>query len=257
MKNPRILFMLAVMSVLISNCQSQSIDMVEISPKVVPTSVTNPTAASNPTIVMAATATSIPVQNPAIVSPKSCSNSNGPLPSLSNPEGPSIRPVDSSLGGGLVQSKEFTIELLLYCDFYFQPNSNDINKHSDINGLAVYHNWRYDASNESGIINIYYGIEPNIRWQSGQGPSTNQGHVAQGQSTGLLFDYDVYPDFSKKVSLDFVYIIQTASGQLSGATLSFNLEQVSDGLQPSTIIVAPLSDKELESIKVALPPAPL
>lgn len=249
MKFPKFLLILGIMAVLISSCQSQSV--VVTSPTEVPTYVTLPTAAENPTIVAIETVTPVLVQVPAIVSPESCESSNGQLPSLSNPETPSIRPVNSSLGGGVVQSKEFTIDLLLYCDSAFQPNSADYI--SDIGGLAIYYDWRYDAPYESGLIYVYLGIEPDIRWQSGEGPSTSQGHVSQGQSTGIRFAPNTLPDLSNPTSLRFVYIIQTESGQLSGAELSFDIQRISDRLQPTNILVNPLSDSELASIRNMLP----
>ena len=252
MKTPRFLLILAIMGVSISSCHSQP--AAASSPAEVPTSVMLPTVTETPTIIATEAATPISVQFPAIVSPKSCATSNGQLPTLSNPETPlSTRPVHRTLGGGVVQSKEFTIEMLLYCDSAFQPNSADYI--SDIGGLAIYHNWRYDAPHESGLITGYFGIEPDILWKWGEGPSTSQGHVSQGQSAGICFAANTSPDFSKPTSLTFVYVLQTEFGQLSGAVLSFDAQQVSDGLQPSNILVAPCSDTELQSIKSALPTA--
>lgn len=233
MKFPIILLNLCIMAFLISSCQSQS--AVLSSPTEVPTIVANETVPP------------IPLQVPAIVSPENCASSNGQLPSLFNSETPSIRPVSNSLGGGAVQSKEFIIELLLYCDSVFQPNSADYT--SDIGGLAIYYNWRYDAPYESGLIYEYFGIEPELRWQSGEGPTASQGHVSQGKSTGIRFAPNSFADFSKSVSLHFVYILQTESGQLSGAVLTFEIQRVSDGLQPTNILVKPLSDTELKSME--------
>jgi hypothetical protein len=95
------------MAVLISSCQSQS--FVAISPSEVPTLVVPSTSTNIPVIIATETATSIPAQIPLVVSPKSCAASNGQLPTLSNPElSYVIRPVNNTLGGGLVQSKEFS-----------------------------------------------------------------------------------------------------------------------------------------------------
>ena len=191
-----------------------------------------------------------------IVSSENCSSSNGPLPLLSNPEiTSSTRPINNSLGGGVIQSKEFTIELLLYCDAVFQPALTQVYQPyiSDIGGLAIYYNWQYDAPYDSGRIDVFYGIEPDIRWQSGEGPTVSQGHVSQGQSTGILFAPNTSFDFSNPTPLRFVYVMQTESGQLSGAVLSFDIQQISDGLQPTTILVKPLTDAELVSLKDVLP----
>ena len=256
MKSLNKLVIICVMAVLISSCQIQS--ALTTSPSEVPTLVTLPTATNVPAIVATETATSIPAQTPLVISPKGCAASNGQLPSLSNPEISSvIRPVNNTLGGGLVQSKEFTIELFLYCDSVFQPNSADFI--SDIGGLAIYYNWRYDAPNKrgSGVIYGYFGIAPDIQWGTGEGPSTGQGHVSQGQSVGIRLPSNNAFDFSKSTPLRFIYILQSEYGQLSGAVLSFDIQQISDGLQPSNILVTPLSDielKSLESIKSLAPP---
>jgi hypothetical protein len=248
MKFAKILTIFCIMA--ISSCQSQSV--VTTSPPEVPTFVTLPAATNVPVIVAAETATSIPIQVPLAVSPKSCAASKGPLPSLSNPElSVAIRPVNSTLGGGLVQSKEFTIESFLYCDSVFQSEAPDFQ--SDINGLAIYHNWRYDAYPESGPIDAFFGIKPDIRWLSVEGPSTSQGHVSQGQPTGIHLAPNTVYDFSKPTSLRFIYLLQTGSGQLSGAALSFDLQPTLDGLQPSNVLITALSDKELESFKGTLP----
>ena len=243
---------ICIMAVLISSCQPQS--AVATSLAEVPISVTVPTVTEVPAVIATETVTPIPIQVPLVVSPKSCASSNGQLPTLSNTETPSTRPVNSTLGGGLVQSREFTIELFLYCDSVFQPKAPETYYQSDIGGLAIYYNWRYDTPRESGLIYGFFGIEPDIRWQTGEGPSTSQGHISQGQSIGIHLASNRVYGFSKLTSLRFIYILQTEPGQLSGAVLSFDIQQSSDGLQPSNVLVTALSDTELESIKGTLPP---
>lgn len=245
MKPPKILLILCMLTILFSSCQSQFAGMT--SPAEVTASVTLATMPDVPATIADETATLIPVQVPLVVSPRSCASSNGQLPTLSNPEIPfSIRPVNNTLGGGMVKSKEFTIELFLYCDSVFQPDSDFV---SDISGLAIYYNRRYDAPHDSGLIYGFFGIEPDIRWQTGEGPSTSQGHVSQGQSVGIRLPANNAFDFSKPTPLRFIYILRTESGQLSGAVLSFDIQQMSDGLQPSNVLIAPLSDTELESMR--------
>ncbi len=219
--------------------------------EVAPT-LTSSTVTEVPTKIATETITPIPVQLPLLVSPKSCASSSGQLPTLSNSEMPSIRPVNNTLGGGIVQSNGFTIELFLYCDSVFQHLSTDFA--SDIDGLAIYYNWRYDAPHESGMIHGFFGIEPDVQWKLGQGPSTSQGHVAQGQSTGILFASYPPANFTDPTTLRFIFMIRTESGQLSGAVLSFVIQQVSDGLQPSNMHISVLSEIEMESIRTTLPP---
>lgn len=255
MKSLNSLIICCVMAVLISSCQSQS--FVAISPSEVPTLVVPSTSTNIPVIIATETATSIPAQIPLVVSPKSCAASNGQLPTLSNPElSYVIRPVNNTLGGGLVQSKEFSIELFLYCDSVFQPNASETSFQSDISGLAIYSNWRSEASHESGRTDAFWGIDPDIRYHFG-GPPVSQPYVSQGQPWGIqLASNNVY-DFSKPTLLRFVYLLQTESSQLSGAVLSFDVQQSSDGLLISNVLVAALSDTELESFKNTLPPTPM
>lgn len=255
MKSLSSLIICCVMSILISSCQPQS--FVTISTSEIPTVAALPTSTNIPIIVTAETATSIPAQVPLVVSPKSCAASNGQLPTLSNPEiSFVIRPVNNTLGGGLVQSKEFSIELFLYCDSVFQPNASETSFQSDISGLAIYSNWRAETSDESGRINAFWGIAPDIRLHFG-GPPVSQSYVSQGQPWGIqLASTSVY-DFSKPTLLRFVYLLQIESSQLSGAVLSFDVQQSPDGLLISNVIVDALSDTELESFKNILPPTPM
>jgi DNA-binding CsgD family transcriptional regulator len=220
--------------------------------EVAPTAISS-TLTEVPHQIVAETTTPVPLQIPLVVSPRSCASSNGQLPTLSNPEVPSLRPVKNTLGGGIVQSDGFTIELFLYCDAVFQHQSPDFV--SDIDGLAIYYNWRYDAPDESGMIQGFFGIEPDVQWKLGLGPSTSQGYVSQGQSTGILFASNPPADFSEPPNLRFIYIMRTEAGHLSGAVLAFDIQQMSDGLQPSNIHLSAMSEAELASIKTTLPPA--
>ena len=245
MKYMRYLVSIGILAVLITSCQTQP--ATENSTHENPTAVVIPTEDEN-----SSTNETKQGQISFVISPESCGFSNGPLPTLSNPELTSIRPVENSLGGGVVQSKEFTIELLLYCDPAFTSDS-DQPYFSNINGLAVYINWKYDASYDSGLINVFYGIDPDIQLKSGEGPTTHQGHVSQGQSTGIVFPAGVSYDFSAPTPLRFIYIIRTQSGQLSGAVLQFDVQQTTDGLQTTNILVEPLTDSELTSYEGILP----
>lgn len=253
MKLPTILTIFCIMVIFIPSCQTQS--AATTSPSKIASSVSPPTVTGVPVIVATETATSIPAQIPLVASSESCAASNGSLPSLSSPELSSvIRPVKDTLGGGLVQSKEFTIELFLFCDSVFQPGASEAYFQSDIGGLAISYNWRYDASRESGLINVFFGIEPEIRWQTGEGPSASQGYISQGQLTGIHLPSTVVNDFPKPASLRFIYLLQTESGQLSGAALTFDIQQTSDGMRPGNVLVTALSDSDLESLKSTLPP---
>lgn len=256
MKSIKTLLILCIAAILFSSCQPQP--AITASPSEVPTSIIYPSETVNgfPAIVATVTATPYPVEVPLVISSGSCESLNGPLPSLSNPEIPaSTRPVNKSLGGGLVQNNEFTIELLLYCDSVFQPNADEQFYLSDIGGLAVYYNWRYDgpvqnAGVTGGLTYTFYGMDPDIQLQSGESGGLRQGHISQGRTAGIRFAPNTLPNFSQKALHRFVYIIESPSGHLSGAALVFELKQVSDGVQPGNIVVTPLSEMELQSMEV-------
>ena len=222
--------------------------------EVAPT-VTFSTMTEVPTKIATETITPIPVQTPLVVSSLSCVSASGQLPTLSNPETPlSIRHVSATLGGGVAQSKEFTFELLLYCDSAFQPDADEPFYHSDISGLAVYYNWRYDGPEQNGGVTGgltfgFYGIDPYIQFGFGEGGGLSQGHISQGSSTGIQFALNTIPDFAQKTLTRFVFIMESPSGTLSGVALSFDIQKVTDGIQPSNIHITPLSDTELESME--------
>lgn len=215
-----------------------------------------------PTVAATETITSVPSQIPVVVSTLSCVSASGQLPTLSNSEMPlSIRNVNTTLGGGVAQSREFTFELFLYCDSAFQPNADEPFYHSDISGLAVYYNWRYDGPEQNGGITGgltfgFYGIDPYIQFRFGEGGGLSQGYVSQGSSTGIRFAPNAIPGFAQMTSTRFVFIIEAPSGILSGAALSFDIQKVADGVRPSNIHISSLSDTELvsmESIKSLVP----
>lgn len=138
----------------------------------------------------------------------------------------------------MTQNGEFTIGLGLHCDDSFGTSSMEPYFASDINHLAVFINWRYDGRIENAPTYIIQGIEPNLH---GYALSTKEQTLNDGFgiSRGL---FKPFPDFSSKTTLRFVYIALFPSGDFSGAVLSFDFQQVSDGLQPSNVFVASLSN---------------
>jgi len=208
-----------------------------------------------PTEIATETTTPIPAQTPLVVSALSCVSASGPLPTLANPETPlSIRNLNATLGGGVAQSKDFTFEVYLYCDSAFQPDADEPFYRSDISGLAVYYNWRYDGPDQNGgetggLTFGFFGIDPAIQFGFGEGGGLSQGHISQGNSTGIRFAPDTIPDISQKTLTRFIFIIESPSGTLSGVALSFDVQIVTDGIQPGNIHITTLSDTELESMK--------
>jgi hypothetical protein len=243
MKSPKILIVFSMITILAVSCEFQP--FATISPEITSTSTPSATATIAPPIIPTSITIAVPTVLPLAVSAESCAFANGQLPQIPTPEafnqGLDLRgDMSKSLGGGVVQSKDFTIELILYCDKYFGPFSMEPYFNSDIDHLAVFINWRYDGTIENAPSYIVQGIEPNLHGYAldKKEKDLNGGH---GISRGL---FKPFPDFSSKVTLHFVYIALFPSGEFSGAVLSFDLQQVSDGLQPSNVFVAPLSDKD-------------
>ena len=203
------------------------------------------TATIPPTVMATNTVTSVPLQVPLIVSSLSCVSASGQLPALSNPETPlSIRRLNTTLGGGITQNREFTFELFLYCDSAFQPDADETFYHSDIGGLAVYYNWRYDGPKQyggvtGGLTFGFYGIDPYIQFGFGESGGLSQGHISQGSSTGIRFAPNAIPDFAQETLTRFVLIIESPSGTWSGTALSFDIQKITDGIQPSNIQITP------------------
>ena len=241
MDHPKFLLVLSLMAFFAISCASQPIAIE--SPEDSLTSNPLPTVTSIPTGVPPSSTVSISTQTPWVVSAESCAFANQQRPQIATPETPYAGVdfrglVNRPLGGGVTQNGEFTIELVLHCDDSFGTASMEPYFASDINHLAVFINWRYDGRIENAPTYIIQGIEPNLHGYalSNQEPALNGGF---GISRGL---FKPFPDFSSKTTLRFVYIALFPSGDFSGAVLSFDLQQVSDGLQPSNVSVASLSN---------------
>jgi hypothetical protein len=241
MDHPKFLVVLSLIAFFVISCASQPVAIV--SPEDQLTSNPHPTVTVIPTSVPPSNTVSISQQTPLVISAESCGLANEQLPQISTPETPytgvDVRGlVNRPLGGGVTQNGEFTIELVLHCDDSFGTSSMESYFASDINHLAVFINWRYDGPLENAPTYIIQGIEPNL--QGYALPNKEQAlNGGFGISRGL---FKPFPDFSSKTTLRFVYIALFPSGDFSGAVLSFDLQQVSDGLQPSNVFVTSLSN---------------
>ena len=241
MDRRKFLVVLSLIVFLVMSCASQPVAIA--SPTDGLTSNPLPTGTVIPTGVLPGNTISISEQPPLVISAESCAVANGQLAQIATPETPYAGvdfrgQVNRSLGGGVTQDGEFTIELVLHCDDSFGTSSMEPYFTSDINHLAVFINWRYDGRIENAPTYMIQGIEPDLH---GYAPGTQEQGLngGFGISRGL---FKPFPDFSSKTTLRFVYIALFPSGDFSGAVLSFDLQQVSDGLQPSNVFVAPLSN---------------
>ena len=241
MDHPKFLVVLSLIAFFVISCASHPSAIAAPEDRL--TSNPLPTVTFIPTSVPPSNTVSISTQTPLVVSAESCAVAHEQLPQIATPETPyagvDVRGlVNRPLGGGVTQNGEFTIELVLHCDDSFGTSSMEPYFTSDINHLAVFINWRYDGRIENAPTYIIQGIEPNLH---GYAPSTQEQGLngGFGVSRGL---FKPFPDFSSKTTLRFVYIALFPSGDFSGAVLSFDLQQVSDGLQPSNVFVASLSN---------------
>lgn len=242
MDHLKFLVVLSLMTFFVMSCASQPSAIASAEDAL--TSNPPPTVTSIPTNVPPGNTGSLSTQTPLVISAESCALANEQLPQIATPETPYAGvdfrgQVNRPLGGGVIQNGEFTIELVLHCDESFGTSSMEPYFASDINHLAVFMNWRYDGRMENAPTYIIQGIEPNLSGYaiSNQEPALNGGF---GISGGLFINPP--PDFSSKTTLRFVYIALFPSGDFSGAVLSFDLQQVTDGLQPSNVVVTPLSN---------------
>jgi hypothetical protein len=165
MKSPKILIVLSMITILAVSCEFQPLAI--IPPEKTSTLTPSATATVVPPIIPTNTTIAAPNTLPLSVSAESCAFANGKLPQIPTPEafnqGLDLSgDMSKSLGGGVVQSKDFTFELLLYCDNSFGPFSMEPYFNSDIDHLAVFINWRYDGTIENSPSHIVQGIESHL-----------------------------------------------------------------------------------------------
>jgi hypothetical protein len=260
MKSLKALWISTLVTVVISSCQLQSGNI----PPTLLVEIASPTGigpeASTPTFP-ALEFTPTTVSTAPVVSAESCASASSPAPVLVDPNASvagldTVGLIDRSLGGGVVQGKEFTIELLLYCNSNYGPGSMEPYLLSDIAGLALYFQWRYEGTIESGPAYAFSGFAPELHGRKEPADSLRPGQMLPPgtNAMGIHFPADKLPDFSRGTSMRYLYILQGPSGQYSGAALSFDLQQAADGIQPKNIVITALSDAELESLKSTLPP---
>ena len=148
MDHPIFLVTLSMMAFFVVSCASQPFAIASSEDTL--TSSPLPTVTFIPTSLPSSNTVSIPTQTPLVMSAESCALANEQLRQIPTPETPYIGvdfrgQVNKPLGGGLTQNGEFTIELVLHCDDSFGTSSMEPYFASDINHLAVFINWRYEA----------------------------------------------------------------------------------------------------------------
>jgi hypothetical protein len=147
------------------------------------------------------------------------------------------------LGGGQVESGDFTFEPWLLCGSLFKITGG---KQSEIEGLGVALHWSYTGREQDGIITIYAGIEPYIQ-EINSDISARTGRTTT-EIEGIQVPALVLPDWSQaETTLRYVIKAQLPDGSLAGAALNFTLKREADGYRPVNIEVGGLTAGELAS----------
>lgn len=166
------------------------------------------------------------------------------------------------LGGGEVQSGDFSIQLWLTCDSRYSRTLTDISYYSEIDGLAVYYSWAYNGEKAESIRDITLNIEPyRVTDRIPIEFANLQQGVDYSGAAGLNLPTGVFPDWKAvDAHLRMVLKFKLLDGSIEGAALTFTLKRAADGFIPQDIAVEPLNGAERTSIEgnaVTEPPFPL
>ena len=146
------------------------------------------------------------------------------------------------LGGGLIQSGDFTFDYWLVCDFQLENSSRHLQ--SEISGLGMALKWTYNGAGQDGPILIYAGIEPYINETShtiSASPGESGMDLRGIELPGLLLaDW-----YAQDTPLRYVVKTELPDGSLAGAALTFTLARGEDGFRPVDIRLEPLTEAEL------------
>ncbi len=157
------------------------------------------------------------------------------------------------VGGGAVQTGDFTFNIWLACDPQFQrelSQSTNLSQISDIDGLGIFTAWEYDqnAPEMAGSYIEYAGFEPFVK-ESGEGSPISGGH-ASATLTGFIPAYGILPDFSQQdTPLRYVQYVELPDGTREGAALTFTLQREPEGYRPIDIQVSLLTQAEIDATK--------
>lgn len=148
------------------------------------------------------------------------------------------------LGGGQIQSGDFTFDYWLVCDFQLENSSPYLA--SEISGLGTALKWTYTGAGQDGPIVIYSGIEPYLNESSFREDAYPQqsGMDLRGiELPGLLLaDWQ-----AQDTPLRWAVKAVLPDGSIAGAALTFTLMHGEDGFTPVNIELVPLSEAELAS----------
>lgn len=154
--------------------------------------------------------------------------------------------VSKVIGGGEVQNGEFFFRLYLYCDDSLRPE--DPAHFSDIAGLGLIAEWRYEGPRLEGEFEDQYGIESKIIGSSefsildqGSGATYGSGFRLPDQSSG---EWKVSELARSGKALQFFLKVKTEQEAL-GAMLSFKLREGEHGFLPVDIVIQAIPEEML------------
>jgi hypothetical protein len=154
--------------------------------------------------------------------------------------------VSKVIGGGTVQKDDFIFRLYLYCDDSLRPD--DPEHFSDIAGLGLIAEWRYDGPRLEGEFEDQYGIESKIMGSSefsildqGSSATWGSGFRLPDHSSG---EWQVSELARSEKALQFFLEVKTEQ-EVWGAILSLKLLEGKNGYLPVDIEIKAISAEML------------
>lgn len=146
------------------------------------------------------------------------------------------------LGGGQIQSGDFTFDYWLVCDFQLENSSRYLA--SEISGLGMALKWTYNGAGQTGPIVVYAGVAPYIS-ETSFSQSASSGESGM-DLRGIELPGNVLPDWNAQdARLRYVVKTELPDGTMAGAALEFTLMRGEDGFTPAEIALVPLNEAEL------------
>jgi len=144
------------------------------------------------------------------------------------------------LGGALLESGQFSLDVWLYCDPALAPAASGP-AFSEIAGLGLHLAWRYHGPTIDGPVEYFFGPEAGPRSYSGSSGSLTAG--SQASFTGGI--YATEGALAKAISsgTPYTYMMEVKAGGVSraSAALTFTLKPTATGLNPVGISVKAVS----------------
>lgn len=201
-----------------------------------------PEQVKSPTLASASTpeaTDSAIIFKPPQLDPLACATVITPQPSNAGSNRPG-----KLLGGGVVKSGDFQINLYLFCDSSFRPESSTT--YSEIAGLGIYQSYWYNGPNidePATKTTVYHEGQPYTK----EIPAVSlQSGTRMSQKTGFFTDPSTIPDWSApELPMQFRFTIPGERGRTYGALLSFRLINGPDGFTVHDVVVKGFNEAEI------------